>query len=257
MRETRKRRKPVSQLSPLDQIVNPTDGSGMVRISEGECVIGSDTATPPERPAHRVAVGDFYLAQHPVTNAQYARFILDTGQRVPYLDDPRVRKENWDPERRTLPPGRTEHPVVLVSWRDAQAYCEWAGGRLPTEAEWEKAARGGLVGKSYPWGDEIDRDLANYDSQAGTTPVGSYPANGFGLYDMAGNVWEWVADWYDPQYYSASPIRDPHGPQVGTVKVLRGGAWLLFPEFCRVAYRFRNSPNFRFNLIGFRLAMPL
>jgi sulfatase modifying factor 1 len=236
---------------------NNKDGSVMVLIPAGEFLMGSETGFPAERPVHRVFLDAFYLGQHPVTNAQYERFVAEAGQRVPYLDDRRMQFDNWDQEKRTYPPGRTQHPVTLVSWRDAQAYCEWAGGRLPTEAEWEKAARGSLEDKLYPWGDEIDPSLANYDNREGTTPVGSYPPNGYGLYDMAGNVWEWVADRYDAKYYTQSPLSNPQGPEKGTVRVLRGGAWLLFPQFCRVAYRFRNSPDFRFNLIGFRLAQSL
>jgi formylglycine-generating enzyme required for sulfatase activity len=219
--------------------------------------MGSEAGFPNERPVHRVFVDAFYLGKHPITNAQYERFVRDTGYRVPYLDDRRMQFDNWDQEKQTYPPGRTQHPVVLVSWHDAQAYCEWAGGRLPTEAEWEKAARGGLEGQLYPWGEEIDPSLANYDNRTGTTPIGSYSPNEYGLYDMAGNVWEWVADWYDAKYYSHSPVSNPQGPEKGTVRVLRGGAWLLFPQFCRVAYRFRNSPDFHFNLIGFRLARSL
>ena len=238
----------------MKPLVNPKDGSRLVRIPAGEYCMGSESGTPPERPSHRVSLGSFYIAQHPVTNTQYRQFVRATGHRAPYLDDARVERENWDPARRAPPAGREDHPVVLVSWHDAQAYCAWAGGRLPTEAEWEGAARGGLEDKPYPWGDGINRELANYDNRAGTTSVGSYPSNPYGLYDMAGNVWEWVADWYDPRYYAASPTEDPQGPATGTVKVLRGGAWLLFPEFCRVSYRFRNNPKFRFNLIGFRLA---
>jgi formylglycine-generating enzyme required for sulfatase activity len=107
---------------------------------------------------------------------------------VPYLDDSRAEADNWDRKKCIYPTGYEQHPVVLVSWHDTQAYCEWAGGRLPTEAEWEKAAHGGLDEKRYPWGDEIDPSLANYDNRDGTTPVESYPPNGYGLYDMAGNV---------------------------------------------------------------------
>jgi formylglycine-generating enzyme required for sulfatase activity len=238
-------------------IFNKKDGSLLTLIPAGEFFMGSEKGYPAERPIHRVSVDAFYLGVHPVTNEQYARFITETGHRAPYLDDRRMQGENWNPETHGYAPERAQHPVVLVSWRDAQAYCEWAGGRLPTEAEWEKAARGGLEGKLYPWGDDIDSTLANYDNRDGATPVCSYPANGYGLYDMAGNVWEWVADWYDPHYYAHSPLTNPHGPETGATKVLRGGAWLLFAEFCRVAYRFRNSPDFRFNLIGFRLARSL
>lgn len=233
------------------------DGSSMVVIPAGEFLMGSEGGYPNERPVHAVFVETFALSQYPVINAQYEGFVRETGHRVPYLDDPRAESDNWDREQHTYPLGRGEHPVVLVSWRDAQAYCEWASGRLPTEAEWEKAARGGLEGKLYPWGDDIDPSLTNYDTRTGTTPIGSYPANGYGLYDMAGNVWEWVADWYDSKYYQRSPSSNPLGPEQGTVRVLRGGAWLLFSQFCRAAYRFRNSPDFRFNLIGFRLAQSL
>ncbi|MBI3757380.1 MAG: formylglycine-generating enzyme family protein [Deltaproteobacteria bacterium] len=238
-------------------VLNGKDGSLFIHIPAGEFSMGSEDGYPVERPVHIVHVDSFYLAAHPVTNEQYCRFIRETGSRTPYVDDRRVQRENWDPETGAHPPGREQHPVVLVSWRDAQAYCKWAGGRLPTEAEWEKAARGGLAGKRYPWGDEINPTLANYDNQTGTTPVGSCPPNNYGLFDMAGNVWEWVADWYAPHYYGRSPALNPSGPETGATKVLRGGAWLLFPEFCRVAYRFRNSPGFRFNLIGFRLARSL
>ncbi|MBI3245825.1 MAG: formylglycine-generating enzyme family protein [Deltaproteobacteria bacterium] len=238
-------------------VENVRDGSLLAHIPAGEFSMGSEAGYPVERPVHNVFVHAFLLGVYPVTNAQYARFIQETNHRVPYLDDGRVQLDNWDRATREHPPGRAHHPVVLVSWHDARSYCDWAGGRLPTEAEWEYAARGGLAGKLYPWGDTIDPTLANYDNREGTTPVGSYPANGYGVHDMAGNVWEWVADWYDPHYYQHSPVQNPTGPEHGATKVLRSGAWLLFPEFCRVAYRFRNSPEFRFNLIGFRLARSL
>jgi formylglycine-generating enzyme required for sulfatase activity len=238
-------------------VLNEKDGSTLVLIPAGAFLMGSNLGYPAERPEHCAFIDAFYLSSSLVTNEQYARFVQETGHHVPYLDDRRAQRENWDQETSLYPSERTRHPVVLVSWRDAQAYCEWAGGRLPTEAEWERAARGGMEGRLYPWGDRIDSSLANYDNQNGTTPVGSYPPNAYGLHDMAGNVWEWVADWYNPRYYACSPSDNPPGPELGLTKVLRGGAWLLFPEFCRVAYRFRNSPDFRFNLIGFRLARSL
>jgi sulfatase modifying factor 1 len=249
------RREADSSYSFPPELRNKKDGSTLVLVPAGDFLMGGDAGFPNERPVHRVRLDAFYIGKGPVTNTQYEQFVQETGHRVPHLDDPRAARENWDVRRQTYPPGRRDHPVVVVSWRDAVAYCAWAGGRLPTEAEWEKAARGGLEGKLYPWGDAADPGRANYDSPAGTTPVGSYPPNGYGLHDMAGNVWEWVADWYDAKYYASSPAANPPGPAQGSVRVLRGGAWLLFAHFCRVAYRFRNSPDFRFPLVGFRLAV--
>jgi formylglycine-generating enzyme len=239
-------------------IANPKDGSQLMLIPEGEFLMGSDDGYPSERPAHRVFVSPFYIARTLVTNSQYRSFVLETGYAVPYMDDPRADWANWDRDSKNFPAGRETHPVVLTSWIDASAYCEWAGTRLATEAEWEKAARGNLDGKLFPWGDEeISHERANYDNQDGTTPVGVYPPNGYGLYDMVGNAWEWVADYYDPKYYSRSPMRDPRGPEQGSSRVLRGGSWLLFARYCRVSYRFRNSPNFHASLIGFRVARSL
>jgi formylglycine-generating enzyme len=241
-------------MSSAEKIV-ANDGSELVLIPGGEFLMGAEDGYPDERPVHRVYVGDFYIAENLVTNLQYSRFVREVGYPVPFVDDSRAEWANWDRETRAFPSGRGEHPVVLTSWVDAVAYCEWAGLRLATEAEWEKAARGGLHGKRFPWGDEdISPGLANYDNQEGSTPVGSYRPNGYGLYDMAGNAWEWVADYYDAKYYSRSPLRDPRGPEQGSSRVLRGGTWLLFARYCRVSYRFRNSPNFRASLVGFRVA---
>jgi formylglycine-generating enzyme len=240
------------------EITNEKDGSQLVLIPEGEFLMGSDEGYPSERPAHRVCVSAFYIGKNLVTNSQYRRFVLETGYPVPYLDDPRAEWANWDRDSKSFPIGHENHPVVLIGWVDAKAYCEWAGTRLATEAEWERAARGGLEGKPFPWGDEeISHELANYDNQDGTTIVGAYPPNGYGLYDMVGNAWEWVADYYDAKYYARSLLRDPIGPEQGSSRVLRGGSWLLFARYCRVSYRFRNSPNFRASLIGFRVARSL
>ena len=141
--------------------------------------------------------------------------------------------------------------MVDVSWNDAVAYAEWSGKRLPTEAEWEYAARGGLIGQRYPWGNDITHNNANYytegirgkDKWNRCAPVGSFEPNGYGLYDMAGNVYEWCADWYDQHYYSNSPTKNPLGPNTGSHRVLRGGYWNYTGDYLRVAYRSEELPH--------------
>ena len=183
------------------------------------------------------------MSRTPVTVAAYRRFAEATGRAMP--EAPRFN-HGWEKE---------DHPIVNVSWEDAKAYCEWAGGRLPTEAEWEHAARAGKEGLKYPWGDEIGEKHANYGQNAGgTSAVGSYPANDFRLYDMAGNVWEWVADQYEPNYYSKSPKKDPQGPASGEGRVLRGGSWSLDPQDLRASVRPGLQPGSRVDFIGFRCA---
>ena len=183
-----------------------------------------------ERPVHTVYLDAFYMDAHEVTVGQYKQFVEATGHRAP----------DWNRVAAYAP--TDEHPIIFVSWNDAVAYCEWAGKRLPTEAEWEYAARGGLDGKRYPWGDEApDRSRANFNGmEGGTTPVGKYAANGYGLYDMAGNVWEWCSDWYGSGYYAS--------------RVLRGGSWNYSPFYLRVANRNSNVPANTHGFFGFRCA---
>lgn len=204
-------------------------------------MMGSDEAAPQERPAHRVYVNAFYIDKFEVTNAQFDQFVKGTGYQS---------QGNW---QKYYSPGREDHPVVNVSWYDAVAYLTWAGKRLPTEAEWEKAARGGLVGKRYPWGDETDMAKANYgEKKGGTAPVGTYGPNGYGLFDMAGNALEWVADWYQQNFYVETSYLNPRGPSSGVFRVLRGGGWDVGFYALRCAARNWNPPDFWDDCIGFR-----
>ena len=254
----------------------------MVLIPSGEFLMGSEDADDDERPVHGVELEDYFIGVQPVTNADYARFVRDTGHRPPAIYElplvvtagGREREKGFRavgqsyiwPESEPMP-DRLDHPVTLVRWSDATAYCAWLAAetrravRLPTEAEWEKAARGGLSGKRYPWGDRLDRNLANFLTDPtnkpghGTTRCRSYPANGFGLFDMTGNVWEWVQDWYDPLYYTVSPALNPPGPPQGSLRVLRGGSWLVADvRMLSCSHRHKVPPDTYSYGIGFRLA---
>jgi formylglycine-generating enzyme len=246
-----------------------------------------------ERPVHRVRLSPFRLDATAVTNEEFAAFVAATGHvtdaerygssAVFHLLVDRaadvagfapgtpwwlnVRGATWrSPEGgRSTVEGRGAHPVVHVSWRDAVAYADWAGGRLPTEAEWEYAARGGLEGRRFPWGDELgecnvfrgtfpDRPAG----PVGTVAAGTGPANAFGLRNLVGNVWEWCADWFSATYYDASPRDDPQGPEAGSERVLRGGSYLCHDSYCRryrVAARTSNTPDSSAGNLGFRCAI--
>lgn len=241
----------------LDQDATPAriigkDGASMVLIPAEEFQMGDGfgEGSPDERPVHTVHLDSFYMDIYEVTNARYKEFMDATGYKEPrWWSDPNYFSFN-----------ASDHPVMGVTWYDAKAYCEWTGKRLPTEAEWEKAARGRLVGSKYPWGDTITHDDANYYGTGGrdrweysTSPVGSFPPNGYGLYDMAGNVWEWCADWYDRNYYSHSPRQNPKGPDMGTERVFRGGSsYDRDTKDLRVACRNKHDPAGSLTNAGFR-----
>ena len=228
--------------TPLPPTDTPSAPPGMVYVPAGEFIMGSDEGDSDERPMHTVYLDAFYIDKTEVTNDQYRKCVeagaCDTPRKTTYYD-------NAD---------YAQHPVVYVTWNDADAYCRWAGKRLPTEAEWEKAARD-TGGRTYPWGGGIDCDHAQYRGCGeGTVPVGSKPkgASPYGALDMAGNVWEWVADWYDSGYYSQSPGRNPPGPDSGEERVVRGGSWLRNQWSARCADRLWYIPWYRPDDVGFR-----
>ena len=213
----------------------------MVLVPGGTYTMGTDGGFPDQQPRHEVALDPFYMDIHEVTNKQYQRFLKDTGRRNP---------DFWFPEI-DLP----DEPVVGVSWNDAAAYAAWAGKRLPTEAEWAYAARGGTLERKYPWGDSFDPSFANVGS-FGISPVKSFRPNDYGLYDMIGNVWEWCSDWYSQEYYGESPRENPPGPSGGKYKVLRGWAWYCAPDQVKVTKRHNSNPSSTSYSYGFRCVKP-
>ena len=232
---------------------------GMVLIPAGTFEMGSNDAEADddEQPVHTVHLDAFYMDKHEVTNAQFKAFIDENPEWGKDRIADRLHKGNyldsWDGT--DYPFGTADHPVVEVNWFAAVAYAEWAGKQLPTEAEWEYAARGGLAGKKYPWGDAEPTSVdANYDKNVGhPTPVGEYPANGYGLYDMAGNVSELCFDTYDADFYAESDVRlNPVAIGIDTICVLRGGSWASSAWSVRVARRSRASMTFTLGSLGFR-----
>lgn len=215
----------------------------MVLILAGPFVMGGDFDE--ERPRHRAVVNGFWMDRFEVANEQYREYLQATGAPEPFYWNKSDRFHSGEKFPR--------HPVVGVTWFEAKAFCEWKGKRLPTEAEWEKAARGGQEGLAFPWGDEADRARANFEGQ-GTLPVGNYAPNAYGLFDMAGNVWEWVADWFDAAYYARSPEADPTGPETGKERVLRGGSYVDGIGPNRVSHRHWFPPTARYKWLGFRCA---
>ncbi|WP_430146334.1 formylglycine-generating enzyme family protein [Paenibacillus cisolokensis] len=277
----------------------------MVAIPGGTFDMGTETAegfpSDGEGPVRRVRVDSFYMSPYAVTNAQFKRFVDETGyvteaerfgwsfvfhllvspetakrvqsvpQEVPwwYVVEGAYWAKPEGPDSDLS--GRMNHPVVHISWNDAKAYCDWAGGRLPTEAEWEFAARGGLERKTYPWGDLLKPDgrhrcniwqgkfpIKNNasDGYVGTAPVDAYEPNGYGLYNMSGNVWEWCADWFSPGYHRETSDVNPFYDRPTGRRSMRGGSYLCHRSYCnryRVAARSSNTPDSSSGNIGFRI----
>jgi formylglycine-generating enzyme required for sulfatase activity len=209
----------------------------MKSIAAGSFLMGSD-AQDGEKPQHKVTLGKYRVSDHLVTNKEYMLFVAANPQWGKDRADPELRDEHYleDWTESGCPEGKEDHPVSFVSFHAAQAFASWLGKRLPTEAEWECAARGGLVGKKFPNGDQMNDKLANLAKQyRGTTPVRKFEPNGFGLYDMAGNLFEWCADCFGP--YAAGEAVDPKGPSSGEYRVVRGGSWMSGAAALRVSAR--------------------
>jgi sulfatase modifying factor 1 len=285
---------------------SPVGFESMVYLPGGEFMMGTDDREgfpdDGEGPVRAVTIQPFYIDPYAVTNAEFGEFIRSTGyrteaeqfgwsfvfhlfvspetaakvkhvvQRTPWWWN--VEGADWaHPEGPdSTVEDRLDHPAIHISWNDAVAYCRWAGKRLPTEAEWEYAARGGLVQKRYPWGDLLkpgSEHLCNIwqgkfpdknncsDGYAGTAPVHAFPPNGYGLYNVSGNVWEWCGDWFSPTWHLTGTTVNPKGPQQGTNRVMRGGSYLCHKSYCnryRVAARSSNTPDSSSGNMGFRCA---
>jgi formylglycine-generating enzyme required for sulfatase activity len=226
-----------------------TDVPVWVRIPAQTCRIGcvpqDRECSDNERPQHEARLSrGFSLMATEVTTSAFREYADAAKTSMP-------EQPEWS---------AGDHPVVNVTWSQANDFCRWVKGRLPTEAEWECAARGGEQGRLYPWGDQYEPGRANDSDafrQSGTRKTGSYPPNAYGLYDMIGNVWEWVNDWFDEAYYASAPLVDPEGPATGQSRVMRGGAWRPFPRVFRVSNRGRSQPERTNYYIGFRCARDL
>jgi sulfatase modifying factor 1 len=290
---------------PSPVTATSADDGTLVAIPGGDFRMGAEGVlaydADGEGPVHAVVLSPYRIGSVCVTNDDFAGFVDATGHVTDaerfgwsfvfggllpddFEDTAAVAATPWwrqvfgagwrHPEGPHSDVGdRGRHPVVHVSWHDALAYCAWRGARLPTEAEWERAARGGRVGATFPWGDDLEPggehrmnvfqgtfpgDDTGDDGWVGTAPVDAYAPNDFGLHNTTGNVWEWCADWYDPAFYRHSPRRDPSGPAGGTMRAMRGGSYLCHASYCRryrVAARSANSPDSSAGNIGFRVAL--
>jgi formylglycine-generating enzyme required for sulfatase activity len=245
---------------PKQTIAWEKDGKEMICIPGGDFIMGRDDGADNQRPAHTVYVAGFYIDRYPVTNEEYRRFAKEVGHNVPYYEVSWVNTAayNWDPETRTPPPGKEKHPVVLVTLEDARAYAAWAGKRLPTEAEWERAARG-TDGRLWPWGNQFLPGRCN-TKEAGlgeTSPVGYFSPQGDspeGLGDVVGNVWEWTTSLYRPFPYDADDGREYS--QAEGWRTLRGGSWMNDSAIACCTARLDADFLF-FTNVGFRCAVSL
>ncbi|MFS0824429.1 formylglycine-generating enzyme family protein [Bacillus sp. 1P02SD] len=293
-----------ASIEPMKRSINQSSTDGMVYIPGGEFLMGTDLKegfpADGEGPIRNVKVNPFYMDTCAVTNSQFAEFVNDTGYKteaeifgwsfvfyklvskeVAKIVKNQVESTPWwwvvEGAYWEKPEGpdstiedRMDHPVIHISWNDAMRYCKWAGKRLPTEAEWEFAARGGLEQKIYPWGDELNPsgehlcniwqgDFPNVntkvDGYLSTAPVNAFPPNGYGLKNIVGNVWEWCSDWFSPNFHMYSKQDNPKGPATGKTKVTRGGSYLCHQSYCnryRVAARSSNTPDSSTGNLGFR-----
>lgn len=222
----------------------------MVLIPKGEFNMGKNSSNPSDwQPEHKVLIDSFYLDKYEVTNQEYYEFCKATNHPLPIF---------WNMKEFRCGMDFPDYPVVGVSFFDASKYANYAKKRLPTEAEWEFAARGGLIDKNFPHGDQIDSTIVNYGTKyKGIIRVGSFQPNNFGLYDMAGNVWEWVSDNYGSDYYRISPVENPKGPEISRFKVIRGGSWHSGGMCVQNYYRNGLSASWLDFAVGFRCAKSL
>jgi formylglycine-generating enzyme required for sulfatase activity len=241
--------------------LNDTYEIDFILVPGGEYKMGSNEGKRDERPAHTVKLDSFYISKYEVTNGQYCKFLNSIDEYdhngIPYIElEDKDCKIQYTRKGFYSKAGYTNHPVIEVTWYGARAYSEWQGGRLPTEAEWEFAARGGNHSEGFKYsGSDNPEKVAWYDanSKGRTHIVGSKAPNKLGLYDMSGNVWEWCQDYYKGNYYNISPHENPQGPEWSTVKVARGGSWGYNETYLRTTFRQMHSPNAgNFNL-GFRV----
>ena len=238
--------------SALKVSVPPSATPELVQIPGGSFLMGCEIGNPNERPVHRVVLDSFAIGRCQVTNCEYSEFLTATNHRLP---------KHWADPRFNEP----LQPVVAISWFDAVAYCDWLTEltgdhyRLPTEAEWEYAARGGVEGLPYPWGNEPARPNEESTRWRDERPeiVGLSEPNGFGLFNMCENVHEWCSDWFDANYYSSSPAKNPTGPISGTARSSRGGSWRHQIKTTRCAARSSINPEFEYSDYGFRVAVTL